>query len=63
MPRIKAETISIRTSMEVKNLLRLAAERDRRSVASMIEVLVLEYARTHGLEYTSQDNLVKVGDV
>lgn len=49
MSRLKDETLSIRTSAEIKRLLRLAADRERRSVASMIEVLVLEYARTHEL--------------
>jgi len=49
MSRLKDETLSIRTSAEIKQLLRLAAERERRSVASMIEILVLEYARQHGL--------------
>lgn len=50
MSRIKDETLSIRTSAEIKQLLRMAAERERRSVASMIEVLVLEYAKVHELK-------------
>lgn len=50
MPRQKDETLSIRTSSEIKQLLRLAAERERRSVASMMEVLILEYARQHRLQ-------------
>lgn len=50
MSRLKDETLSIRTSAEIKKLLRMAAERERRSVASMIEILVLEYARVHGLK-------------
>ncbi|QLP98920.1 MAG: hypothetical protein HZY78_03320 [Burkholderiaceae bacterium] len=50
MSRLKDETLSIRTSAEIKQLLRLAADRERRSVASMIEILVLEYARTHDLK-------------
>ena len=49
MSRLKAETLSIRTTTDIKKLLRVAAERERRSVASMIEILVLEYARQHGL--------------
>lgn len=49
MPRLKDETLSIRTSVEIKQLLRLAADLERRSVASMIEILVLEYARSHEL--------------
>ena len=53
MSRLKDETLSIRTSSEIKQLLRLAADRERRSVASMIEILVLEYARSHDLRLNS----------
>jgi uncharacterized protein (DUF1778 family) len=49
MARLKDETLSIRTSADIKQLLRLAADRERRSVASMIEILVVNYAKTHGL--------------
>ncbi|MBE2293332.1 MAG: hypothetical protein IAF00_00205 [Phycisphaerales bacterium] len=50
MSRLKKdETLSIRTSAEIKRLLRLAAERERRSVASMVEILILEYARRYHL--------------
>lgn len=52
MPRLKDETLSIRTSTEVKLLLKVAAEREHRSVASMLEVLILEYARKNGLKST-----------
>jgi uncharacterized protein (DUF1778 family) len=50
MKRLKDETLSIRTSTEVKELLRMAAEREHRSIASMIEVLILAYAHQHGLK-------------
>lgn len=46
MPRNKDETLSIRTTGEIKALLREAAEHERRSVASMMEILVLDYAKT-----------------
>ncbi|ENY75437.1 hypothetical protein C206_22229 [Pseudomonas putida TRO1] len=52
MSRLKNETLSIRTSDDIKQLLRMAAERERRSVASMIEILVLEYAEKHGITPT-----------
>lgn len=61
MLRLKDETLSIRTSAEIKQLLRLAADRERRSMASMIEILVLEYARTHGLKPDPQGEPVKGG--
>ncbi|MBK4783574.1 MAG: hypothetical protein FT714_03565 [Pantoea sp. Pent] len=49
MARLKDETLSIRTSVDIKQLLRLAADLERRSVASMIEILVVNYAKTNGL--------------
>ena len=56
MSRLKDEALSIRTSAEIKQLLRLAADRERRSVASMIEILVLEYARRHDLKLDLPDD-------
>jgi hypothetical protein len=53
MPRLKGETLSIRTSPDIKELLRLAANHEHRSVASMVEILVLEYARKHNLQSES----------
>lgn len=50
MSRLKDETLSIRTSAEVKQLLKLAAERERRSLASMLEVLILDYADRNRLQ-------------
>lgn len=55
MPRLKDETLSIRTSAEIKLLLKAAAEREHRSVASMLEVLILAYAKQHRLKLSSQD--------
>lgn len=62
MSRLKDETLSIRTSAEIKNLLRMAAERERRSVASMIEILVLEYARVHDLKRDLPGTQTNKGD-
>lgn len=50
MKRPKVETLSIRTSADIKQLLRMAAEREHRSIASMVEVLILAYAQQHGLK-------------
>lgn len=44
MPRQKNETLIIRTTADVQDVLPLAAARERRSLASMIEVLVRAYA-------------------
>lgn len=56
MKRLKDETLSIRTSSDVKRLLRMAAEREHRSIASMMEVLILAYAQKHGLKVNVPDN-------
>jgi hypothetical protein len=66
MARNKKVSISIRTTPEIKELMRLGAERECRSIASMIESLVVNYARQHKLmlvpgatDFTSnQDNAV-----
>ncbi|KPX34624.1 MULTISPECIES: hypothetical protein [Pseudomonas syringae group] len=50
MKPLKDETLSIRTSADIKQLLRLAAEREHRSIASMVEVLILTYAQQHDLK-------------
>lgn len=49
MPRLKDETLSIRTSAEVKQLLRMTAANEHRSAASMLEMLIRSYAKAHGL--------------
>lgn len=50
MKRPKDKTLSIRTSADIKQLLRMAAEKEHRSIASMMEVLILNYAQEHGLK-------------
>ena len=50
MKRPKDETLSIRTSADIKQLLRMAAEKEHRSIASMMEVLILNYAQEHGVK-------------
>ncbi|MDG5501667.1 hypothetical protein [Marinobacter sp. BGYM27] len=49
MTRVKDETLSFRTSKEIKQLLKAAAEKEHRSQSSMMEVLILEYAKRHEL--------------
>lgn len=50
MPRQKNETLTIRTSADIKDLLRQAADREHRSLASMIEVMVMDYAKKAKLQ-------------
>ena len=45
----KTEVVSARVPPDVKAALSAAAEIERRSVASMLEVMVLSYCRDHGI--------------
>jgi len=60
MRHLKDETISIRTSADIKQLLRMAAEREHRSIASMMEVLILAYAQQHGLKTDTEPQVRKI---
>lgn len=44
----KTEVISVRVPPDIKAALASAAEAERRSLDSMLEVMVLEYCRAHG---------------
>lgn len=50
MARGKDESLSFRTSKEIKQLLIAAAEKEHRSQASMIEFMILEYAKRNGIQ-------------
>ena len=45
----KTEVVSVRVPPDVKAALVAAADQERRSLASMVEFMVLEYCRTHGI--------------
>jgi hypothetical protein len=49
----KTEVISVRVPPDIKSALAAAADVERRSLASMIEVMVLEYCRSHGIDPTA----------
>lgn len=50
MPRHKIDTLSIRTTPEIKGLLRQMAEREQRSVTAILESLIAHYAKRQGLK-------------
>jgi hypothetical protein len=45
----KTEVVSVRVPPDVKAALAAAAERERRSLASMVEFMVIDYCRSHGI--------------
>lgn len=46
----KTEVVSVRVPPDVKAALVTAAEQERRSLASMVEFMVLDYCKTHGID-------------
>ena len=55
MPGAKTATLTFRMDPDLKEALRLAAERERRSITNMIEVLIQEYCRENGVPIESTD--------
>lgn len=45
----KTATLTLRVPPEVKGLLAAAAKADRRSLANMLEVMVIDYCDRHGI--------------
>lgn len=48
----KTETVNLRLSPRMKELLRTAAEREHRTLSNMIEALVLNYYKSKGIAVT-----------
>lgn len=46
----KTAALTLRVPPEVKELLAAAATADRRSLANMLEVIVVEYCERHGIK-------------
>lgn len=46
----KSDTLNLRVTPELKELIRLAAEREHRTIANFIEVLVRQHCATHSVD-------------
>lgn len=46
--RLKSATLNLRIDPSVKNIIERAAEAERRSVTSLIEVVMTDWLRTNG---------------
>ncbi|MGN8107798.1 hypothetical protein ACTJLB_07390 [Paraburkholderia sp. 22098] len=44
----KSEAVSVRVERHIKSALQTAAEREMRSLANMVEVMVVAYCRSQG---------------
>ncbi len=49
----KTEAINLRMTAAMKELLRTAAEREHRTLSNMVECLLLDYAKQHGIDTES----------
>ncbi|WP_070397444.1 hypothetical protein [Hydrogenophaga sp. PML113] len=48
MASVKSEVVSVRVEPHIKAALQVAAEREMRSLANMVEVMVVAYCRAQG---------------
>jgi hypothetical protein len=57
MPPTKTATLNLRIDPAVKEAARIAALRDQRSVANLIELLIRKHCRKAGIEIPTQAEL------
>lgn len=59
MSVVKSQVVSVRVEPHIKAALQSAAEREMRSIANMLEVMVVTYCRAYGypLEGISNETL------
>lgn len=62
MATSKSEVVSVRVEPHIKAALQSAAEREMRSLANMIEVMVVAYCRANGvpMDGVSEETLASV---
>lgn len=56
-PRRKTATMNLRVNPQVKEVAELAAERDNRSLASFIEVIILAHCKRIGIKTEAKPRL------
>lgn len=58
MARTKISTLNLRIDPAVKNAVREAAEREHRSVANMVEMLIRRHCDQSGISISEQSELL-----
>lgn len=56
----KIATLSFRIEPDLKEALRAAAEREHRSIANMVEVLIREYCGREGIAIAEQSSVTRI---
>jgi len=62
MPAQKTTTLNLRVNPAIKEALREAAQRENRSIANMIEVLIRRHCEAEGIAIPEQQALFKDED-
>jgi hypothetical protein len=57
LPPTKTATLNLRIDPAIKEAVRIAALREHRSVANLIELLIREHCKTAGIEIPTQAEL------
>jgi hypothetical protein len=53
----KTAALNIRIDPDIKEAIRVAADRERRSVANMVEMLILKHCKKEGISIPEQQEL------
>jgi len=57
MVATKTATLNLRIDPFLKEALRVAAMQDHRSIANMVEIMIREHCKTHGISIPDQQEL------
>ena len=57
MGTTKTATLTFRIDPGLKDALRAAARHEHRSIANMVEVLILDYCEQHGIAISSPEDI------
>lgn len=57
MPKIKTATLNLRIDPRVKEGIRIAADKDHRSIANMVEMLIRRHCAVNGIRIPEQNEL------
>lgn len=63
MPPKKTSTLNLRIDPLLKEAARVAAQREHRSIANLIEVLIRKHCEEVGIPIPEQQSLFKEGDI
>lgn len=56
----KTATLTIRIEPKAKERLKIAADREHRSIANMVEILIRDYCEQNGICVTEPDNRLAI---